>query len=175
MKRRTYIFTLVTLTCLALVACSSQSGTDKSQASTEQKTSSTSSASQEAKASQSSSDQSSTDQASFLTDEEIKAAKTVGDFKTLNAKWIDSLMKMVNDLGVSVAESNKEAYQKQVDALKTQLEDTKKEFDNGMAQLGADSVEVPDGTRQAIAENLKGSLKFAQKMLDENKKLAQNG
>ena len=175
MKRRTFILTLVALCCLGLAACSSQSGTDKSQASKEQSSTSTSSSSKEAKTSQSSSDQTSAGQTSFLTDEEIKAAKTVGDFKTLNAKWIDNLLKMVDDLGASVAEQNKASYQKQVDNLKTQLEDSKKEFDNGMAQLGDDSAEVPDGTRQVIAENLKGSLQFAQKMLDQSKKLAQNG
>ena len=174
MKKRYLTLAVAALMVVVLSACSNKSqemksaSTDKSSMTEKSSSKSSSKAEQSATESSSASDKSSV---TLITDEEMNAAKTVGDYKKVYAVMIDNFLKYMDEIGEKIPEQAKSVYLKDAEKIKQQMEQAKKDYDAGIAQLGDDATEVPAEFRQGLLETLKAGRNQAQQILETAQKM----
>ena len=152
--KKMILSTAALLTIFSLAACSNKQDTKKETSNSQSTTKVTSKSANTSKSKDNSTDSEDTSSSSLLTDAEINKAKTVGDFKKLFAKLMESVS-ITEEAGTSVTGSAKEQYDAMISTLKQGLENQKDIFNEGLESIGSDSTVVPKEDREALIEILK--------------------
>ena len=91
----------------------------------------------------------------LLTDEEIDNAKTIGDFKNLYGKLVDSYKKYAQDIGQQIPEAQRSAYTQQVEPAIKALDDSKAQFNTMLSSAGSDDTLVPEQGRTPFLQQIR--------------------
>ena len=91
----------------------------------------------------------------LLTDEEIDNAKTIGDFKNLYGKLVDSYKKYAQDIGQQIPETQRSAYTQQVEPAIKALDDSKAQFNTMLSSAGSDDTLVPEQGRTPFLQQIR--------------------
>ena len=102
----------------------------------------------------------------LLTAEEIDNAKTIGDFKNLYGKLVDSYKKYAQDIGQKMPASQRDSYNQQVEPAMKAMDESKTQFDTMLSSAGSDDTVVPDQGRTPFLQQIKTSRDSLKKILD---------
>lgn len=91
----------------------------------------------------------------LLTDEEIDNAKTIGDFKNLYGKLVDSYKKYAQDIGQQIPEAQRAAYTQQVEPAIKALDESKTQFNTTLSTAGSDDTLVPEQGRTPFLQQIR--------------------
>ena len=91
----------------------------------------------------------------LLTDEEIDNAKTIGEFKNLYGKLVDSYKKYAQDIGQQIPEAQRSAYTQQVEPAIKALDDSKAQFNTMLSSAGSDDTLVPEQGRTPFLQQIR--------------------
>ncbi|MBP2622151.1 hypothetical protein ACVRXQ_12910 [Streptococcus panodentis] len=158
MKKKLFSSVLALLAVTALAACGNKSDTGSSASS------SVSESSAASKTEQSSSSAAVSEP--LLTDDEIAAAQTVGDFKALFTKLADGYWERTQALAEKLPASDRETYRQNLQDTKDTLETAKANFNSQIAQVGDDSVVIPEGERPRLTQPIINARNAAQAVLE---------
>ena len=134
-----------------LTACSSQKSAETTKSSTEQ-----------------TSEQSSTKDSStvttlkestvtYLTDEEIDAVQTIGDYKAAYTSLMDSYVADFDELIAQLPPTAQEALKPYREQVVTMLDEQKAAHDAQFAAVGDDSTAIPAEARTTVLDSLKSA------------------
>ena len=144
------------LSVAALAACSGKTASNSS--SKDAKASSSKvekSSTSESKSSSSSKSSVDVPEVVLLTDEEIDNAKTIGDFKNLYGKLVDSYKKYAQDIGQQIPEAQRSAYTQQVEPAIKAMDDSKAQFNTMLSSAGSDDTVVPEQGRTPFLQQIR--------------------
>lgn len=147
------------LSVATLAACSGKTASDSSKNASKASSSKVekSSTSESKSSSSSKTSKSSVDvpEVVLLTDEEIDNAKTIGDFKNLYGKLVDSYKKYAQDIGQQIPEAQRSAYTQQVEPAIKAMDDSKAQFNTMLSSAGSDDTVVPEQGRTPFLQQIR--------------------
>lgn len=171
------LLAVATLTACAAPKTKTEASSSSSDSSSKvEKSSSSSKASSSSSAASSSAASSSAAAATsepLITDEELNAAQTLGDYKALYAKLVDNYLARIDAMAEKLPASSRESFATTQQSLKESMETAKTTFNNQLSQAGDDSTVVPDEVRASFNQTLKSASDGAQKMLEQAESMVQ--
>lgn len=102
----------------------------------------------------------------LVTDEEMNSAQTIGDFKALYTKMIDSYLARVDAMAEKMPSSVRSGFETSISSMKETMEKAKTTFNDQLSAVGDDSTVVPEEARSTMIDTFKTARDGAQRMLE---------
>lgn len=156
MKKKLLAVFATLLAVGTLAACSSQKSTDTTKSSTEQ-------TSEKSSTKESSTEGSSTaatlkeSTVTYLTDEQIDAVQTIGDYKAAYTSLTASYVADFDELIAQLSPTAQEALKPYREQVVTMLDQQKATLDEQFASVGDDSTAIPEEARATVLDGLKSA------------------
>ena len=172
MKKKYLLACVSLLSLVTLAACSSGQNSTTTEQSTTTEVTTESSTTETTTATSAAGLKEST--VTFLTDAEIEAIQTIGDYKNAYSSLMNSYVTAFDELIAQLPSSTQDLLKPYRDQVSTMLDEQKASLEAQLATIGDDSTAIPAEARETVLSSLKSARDSLQTAMETARKQAES-